>query len=150
MRFHVFPRSWQGYQDSCHWVNFHLFNCIRFSHLLKEVTQPSNCHCYSYYKAVFKALKEMIQLTQEVVVDYGKAFFKAVREFPDTKLKGCAFHANQAVYRKIELGIYTRYINDAGTNVICRKLMSLIYMPPDAMLPLFDRLKSKVKDEKLF
>ena len=20
MRFHVFPRSWQGYQDSCHWV----------------------------------------------------------------------------------------------------------------------------------
>ena len=19
MRFHVFPRSWQGYQDSCHW-----------------------------------------------------------------------------------------------------------------------------------
>ena len=21
MRFHVFPRSWQGYQDSCHWVN---------------------------------------------------------------------------------------------------------------------------------
>ena len=21
MRFHVFPRSWQGYQDSCHWVD---------------------------------------------------------------------------------------------------------------------------------
>ena len=21
MRFHVFPRSWQGYQDSCHWVH---------------------------------------------------------------------------------------------------------------------------------
>ena len=22
MRFHVFPRPWQGYQDSCHWVGF--------------------------------------------------------------------------------------------------------------------------------
>ena len=21
MRFHVFPRSWQGYQDSCHWAS---------------------------------------------------------------------------------------------------------------------------------
>ena len=25
MRFHVFPRSWQGYQDSCHWVVIFLY-----------------------------------------------------------------------------------------------------------------------------
>ena len=25
MRFHVFPRSWQGYQDSCHWEINHTF-----------------------------------------------------------------------------------------------------------------------------
>ena len=27
MRFHVFPRSWQGYQDSCHWALL-LIQCL--------------------------------------------------------------------------------------------------------------------------
>ena len=78
------------------------------------------------YRAIFHAIKELVDVNpQEVVVDYECAVFKAVREeFLMTKLKGCAFHANQAVCRKIvELGLSIRYINDIVTQVFCRKLM---------------------------
>ena len=71
-------------------------------------------------RAIFRALKELVDvIPQENVVDYERAVFKAVREvLPMTKLKACAFHANQAVYRKIvELGLSIRYINDIETQV---------------------------------
>ena len=94
------------------------------------------------YKRVFEKVKELIDnmKPEEVVLDYGKAAWKASREaFPGVKIKGCAFHANQSVYKKIkEIGLSIRYINDIWTQYFCRKLMSLIYLPPDAMMPLLD------------
>ena len=98
------------------------------------------------------AIKRLVDVNRQgVVVDYERAVVKAVREeFPMTKLKECAFHANQAVYRKIiELELSIRYINNIGTQVSCRKHLSLIYMTPETMVPLFDQLNANAKDEKL-
>jgi len=56
--------------------------------------------------AIRRALQERHQL-QEVVVDYEMALWKAVRHvFPETQLKGCSFHWGQAVWRKIQVGVF--------------------------------------------
>ena len=56
-------------------------------------------------------------------------------------MKGCSFHHCQATYRKInDLGLGTRYKNDNGTQIVCRKLMSLIFLPTVCVVKEFNDL----------
>ncbi|XP_061188126.1 uncharacterized protein LOC133196226 [Saccostrea echinata] len=68
---------------------------------------------------------------QSFVVDFEKGAWKAIREeFPNTLIKGCAFHFGQAVWRKVqELGLRTTYTKRGAEYRYIRSLMALPFLP---------------------
>ena len=75
---------------------------------------------YEDYRTVFNCLTGLFPHqanVAEIVLDYEAAAWKAVRHvFPNVSIKGCSFHLNQAIYKKIqELGLSLLYLNDEST-----------------------------------
>ena len=53
----------------------------------------------------------------------------------------------KAVYRKLsEIGLSNRYKNDPGTNKFCKNLMTLVYLPPLHLVPMFDKLRHSMNE----
>ncbi|XP_055998163.1 uncharacterized protein LOC125669439 isoform X2 [Ostrea edulis] len=82
------------------------------------------------YVAIFQKLKEILHdvpQVQSFVVDFEKAIRN---EFPNTIIKGCAFHFGQAVWRKVqELGLRTTYSKRGPEYRYIRSLMALPFLP---------------------
>ncbi|XP_061178328.1 uncharacterized protein LOC133186965 [Saccostrea echinata] len=106
------------------------------------------------YAAIFKKLKEIIPGVPQVqtfVVDFEKGAWKAIREeFPNTLIKGCAFHFGQAVWRKVqELGLRTTYTKRGAEYRYIRSLMALPFLPSADIQPAFDRLSARATSQEL-
>ena len=77
--------------------------------------------------------------------------WKAIREeFPNSLVKGCAFHFGQAVWRKVqELGLRTTYSKRGPEYRYIRSLMALPFLPSADIQPAFDRLAVRATSEEL-
>ena len=70
--------------------------------------------------------------------------------FPEVQLPGCAFHSNQALWRKVqELGLQTAYMRDRTMNGSVRRLMLLPFLLLETIAATFDSLKPEAKTEPL-
>ena len=65
MRFHVFPRSWQGYQDSCHWVECNV-NTNTIQRQRKQLINVSYNPCKSLHHDF---LEDLAMSIDHVVVE---------------------------------------------------------------------------------
>lgn len=86
------------------------------------------------------------------MVDFEKAAINTFREvWPLTYVKACCFfHLSQAVYRKVqEVGLQTRYLNDAELSLLIKMLPALAYLPPQHVVPTFESLKTQFPHEVL-
>ena len=87
----------------------------------------------------------------QVTADFESAVWGAFRKvLPEVQLLGCAFHWNQALWRKVkELGLQTAYMRDWATNGYIRRLMALPFLPHETIAPTFDSLKPEATTEPL-
>lgn len=61
--------------------------------------------------------------------------------YPDSDIKDCAFHWDQAVMRRVaKLGRKTAYDNDGALHVFIRKVLALPYLPAAHIRPTFQKL----------
>lgn len=91
------------------------------------------------YEAVIKKIFQLCDnmAVQQVVADFEAALWAAVKnvliktkKIKPKKLKGCLFHFNQSVFRKVtNLGLKPAYRADGGTKDLCRFLMCLPLIP---------------------
>ena len=84
-------------------------------------------------------------------MDYEIAIWNAVRlTFHNSNIMGCVVHLNQRVWYKIqELGLASDYVNDIGTRQLCKKLMSLVYLPESLIGDAFARIEALAVTPKL-
>lgn len=82
------------------------------------------------------------------------ALIRAVcTEFPHAKRSGCNFHHTQAIIRKVKkLGLISAYRDKVSTQLCVRKLLALGFLPPNCIVPAFERLSmfSQTKLRQLF
>ena len=112
------------------------------------------------YIAVFKALKGLVTDIRggpkvvSMMLDFEAAMWSAMRdmmacnEFKQVKLRGCLFHFNQAIFRKILSlkGLKRQYRRDPGTERLCRHLMSLPYLPEELIMEQFIRVEKELQE----
>ncbi|XP_035692859.1 uncharacterized protein LOC118427277 [Branchiostoma floridae] len=104
--------------------------------------------CRTDYMAVLtelkKALPREIEL-EEGVTDFEVGLCQAFQEvFQGTRMKGCAFHWCQAIWRKVqELGLQRAYNNDHRVYSWVRRLMALPFLPHKAIQPALRALQSR-------
>ena len=77
------------------------------------------------YKKVLKKVLRILPAAlnvEQVTADFESTVWGAFRKvLPEVQLLGCAFHWNQALWRKVqELGLQTAYTNDQATNKYIR------------------------------
>ncbi|CAF4181989.1 unnamed protein product, partial [Rotaria sordida] len=68
---------------------------------------------------------------EQIMSDFETSLIPAVSaEFHESAHKGCYFHFNQCMYRRIQLlGLATAYSQDESVRSCCRKLMALPLLP---------------------
>ncbi len=67
----------------------------------------------------------------------------AQKIFPQVALRGCLFHWNQAIYRKIQdLGLQAAYQKRQGTHKFCRTIMALPFLPQEWIPRIFEQIRS--------
>ncbi|KAI8506947.1 hypothetical protein Bbelb_153860 [Branchiostoma belcheri] len=90
------------------------------------------------------ALPADIEL-QECVMDFEAPAWQAFASvFPGARLKGCAFHWCQAVWRKVqEYGLQTAYREDQRVHSWVRRVMGLPFLPAAAIPPALEELRRK-------
>lgn len=65
--------------------------------------------------------------------------FSFFLQLPHTKLLGCAFHYNQALYRNIQTkGLQEAYQNVEVVRQILRQIMALAFIPSDQIKKLYN------------
>ena len=106
------------------------------------------------YKKVLKKVLRMLPTTpsvEQVTADFESAVWGAFRKvLPEMQLLGCAFHWNQALWRKVqELGLQTAHMRDRATNGYIRRLMALPFLPHETITATFDSLKPEATTEPL-
>ena len=106
------------------------------------------------YKKVLKKVLRMLPTTpsvEQVTADFETAVWGAFRKvLPEVQLLGCAFHWNQALWRKVqELGLQTAYMRDRATNGYIRRLMALPFLPHETIAATLDNLKPEAITEPL-
>ena len=106
------------------------------------------------YKKVLKKVLRMLPTTpsvEQVTADFESAVWGAFRKvLPEVQLLGCAFHWNQALWRKVqELGLQTAYMRDRATNGYIRRLMAIPFLPHETIAATFDNLKPEAITEPL-
>lgn len=69
--------------------------------------------------------------------------WRAMREiFPGVDIRGCLFHWNQAVFRKIQaLGLQKAYMEKRGTHKFCKMIMALPFLPADWIPAIFNQMQ---------
>ncbi|CAF2935647.1 unnamed protein product [Rotaria sp. Silwood2] len=100
---------------------------------------------YETYKLIIQILRTAVddlQLNFEPMFwmsDYESGLIKAIKqELPNTKLLGCAFHYNQAIYRNIQLkGLQDAYQNIEVVRQILRQTMALAFIPNDQIKTVY-------------
>ncbi|CAF1607645.1 unnamed protein product, partial [Didymodactylos carnosus] len=67
-----------------------------------------------------------------IISDFETGLIPAVAaDFPETKHRGCFFHYNQSIYRRIQTsGLGSAYSQDEEIRSGCHKLMALALLPP--------------------
>ncbi|XP_041372005.1 uncharacterized protein LOC121385401 [Gigantopelta aegis] len=98
------------------------------------------------YRAVFRAIDDLLPqraAVLEFVADFETGMWKGIREvYPGLPIKGCCFHWNQAVWRKVqELGLAQQYLNDDGTCKFIKKIFALPFLPAEHVEAAFDGLR---------
>ncbi|KAI8506945.1 hypothetical protein Bbelb_153840 [Branchiostoma belcheri] len=90
------------------------------------------------------ALPADIEL-QECVMDFEAPAWQAFASvFPGARLKWCAFHWCQAVWRKVqEYGLQTAYREDQRVHSWVRRVMGLPFLPAAAIPPALEELRRK-------
>lgn len=100
------------------------------------------------YRKVLNSILAIIQecKVEKIVMDFEMALWSVVRKlFPVAKLQGCAFHWNQAVWRKIQaLGLAVPYLNHRPTQDYLKQLMALPFLPHEHITSTFDHLESRL------
>lgn len=68
-------------------------------------------------------------------IDFEMAMYHALKNiFPTSEVKGCNFHFNQCIWRKVqELGLVKDYIENEEIKMHVRMLAALAYIPPDSV-----------------
>ena len=81
----------------------------------------------------------------QVTADFESPVRGAFRKvLPEVQLLGCAFHWNQALWRKVqELGLKTAYTSDQATNTYIRRLMALPLLPHEITEATYESLKAE-------
>ncbi len=76
--------------------------------------------------------------------NFEAAMWAAAREiFPQVASRGCLFHRNQALYRKIQdLGLQAAYQKRQETHKFCRKLMAFPFLSPEWIPRIFEHILS--------
>ncbi|CAI6357190.1 unnamed protein product [Macrosiphum euphorbiae] len=96
------------------------------------------------YIEVLKALKSAVSsLTpQRIMVDFEMAFISAYKdEFPTTEIKGCFFHFQQCLWRKIQsCGLQQTYGDDVEFAMQIRSLSALAFIPTINVIRTFEEL----------
>ena len=75
--------------------------------------------------------------------DFEAAMWTAAKEvFGKTMdLRGCLFHWNQAVFRKIqELGLQRAFSQNQGIHKFCKAVMALPFLPQEWIKPVFGQM----------
>ena len=82
---------------------------------------------------------------------YFSGAWKAVREiFPNTMIKGCAFHFSQAIWRKTqELGLATTYIERGPEYRYIRSLLAFPFLPYGDIVRAFELLEPRANSVEL-
>lgn len=77
-----------------------------------------------------------------IIIDFEKAFVTAfIDEFPQTKVKGCFFHFQQCIWRKIqENGLQTLYSQNIEFSLQVRHLTALAFVPTKKVISYFEKL----------
>ena len=106
------------------------------------------------YKKVLSALKDLLPREPSVctaTMDYEAAIWKAIRDvFPAVKVRGCAFHWSQALWRKAQaLGLQEAYRTHQPTHRFIRQLLAIQFLPHEHIQPTFDRLQVKAEGQRL-
>lgn len=108
------------------------------------------------YRIIFGTLKAeaadrnyQLQPTT-VLLDFEIGAMNAAREiFPGVIIKGCLFHLNQSIWRRvIALGLKGQY-NDPDDETVrndVRRVMALAFVPEEDLREVFDWLKNRVDD----
>ena len=103
----------------------------------------------SDYVHVLKVIKNILPSVSPgpecCVLDFERALWKAIgKVFPDSMIRGCAFHWTQAVWRKIqESGLQPAYMNDDAVFQYCRQVLALPFLPHEHIIPTFGKLCSE-------
>ena len=67
--------------------------------------------------------------------------------YPRATVKGCVFHWNQRVYRKVvNEGLATAYAANDDKFLFLRKLMSLPYLPSEHIIPAFEQMMLQAEE----
>ncbi|GLV33463.1 hypothetical protein CBL_20200 [Carabus blaptoides fortunei] len=87
---------------------------------------------------------------QKVLVDFEKARMSAVRiVFPHAVVKGCYFHLNQSVIRKINsVGLKKMFETSVDAKLKLKSLAALSFVPENDVRKVFDILAATFPDEE--
>ena len=85
-------------------------------------------------------------------VFFVSAAWQAIRQlYPRATVKGCVFHWNQRVYRKVvNEGLATAYAANGDKFLFLRKLMSLPYLPSEHITPAFEQMMLQAEEVLIF
>ncbi|GLV40892.1 hypothetical protein CBL_08466 [Carabus blaptoides fortunei] len=88
--------------------------------------------------------------SQKVIVDFRKACMSAVRiVFPHAVVKGCYFHLNQSVIRKIDsVGLKKMFETSVDAKFQLKSLAALSFVPEHDVRKVFDILAATFPDEE--
>lgn len=79
---------------------------------------------------------------ESIMSDFELAAINAfIAEFPQAQQRGCFFHHNQCIWRKIQaLGLAQRYENDEVFALQAKMLPTLAFIPPEHVVQAFEIL----------
>ena len=90
------------------------------------------------YEEVFRAIRNLIPIVtgqpwvvREIITDYETAIMNAAENvFPGLDIRGCYFHFNEALYRKVQaLRLARAYERDQELKRLVREIMALGFLP---------------------
>ena len=106
------------------------------------------------YQRVLEVLLEHLPTQPKLrqgVLDFEAAVWNAMRTvFPTVELLGCAFHWNQAIYRKVQdIGLSPAYHEKKAIFKYVRQLMALVYLPHEHITRIFEDLRQRTEEQGL-
>lgn len=94
------------------------------------------------YESMLEVIREKVALNPRTwIVDFEKGAINAIEKYFPNVTKGCYFHLQQSVYRKvIELGCKTNYENDGQFAHHIKCISALAFLPEDEVEEAFRML----------